>query len=338
MSILKVQEFDKLILCKKAFPAYLFLRAEYCFIDIFIKKIEKLFFINNFDKEIFYGSEFSDKEIFNSLLTLPLFSNNKIVIIKEVNKIKTVVAEILTKYLSSIVKTSCLILFYSGNWENDNVYLRKNFISKSIISKNCITVDCMSGYKNRMKEFVKSEFLKKRKIISDDIVLKIINENNNLLDISNEIEKISLFMDKDEDSVTYEHLEKISGSTKEFTLYTLLDNIENKNLKGSFLVLEKLFIEKIEPTKILFSILSIVRKLIIAKSMIYEQNVPINIVESKINLYSFYSKKFFLNLKKHDINVLKKSFKIILKADIAIKTCNIDVNTVLEELIIFICS
>ncbi|MDR3256720.1 MAG: DNA polymerase III subunit delta [Endomicrobium sp.] len=339
MPILKIQDFNKLVSSKIISPVYLFVGEEFYLIDLCLSKIEQFLTADDLNKEIFYASESSAEDILNALQTFPFLSERKVIIVKGTNKIKAVDAERLTGYLSNIIETSCLILLYSDNYKKETVAKRKEFINKCIASKNCIAVDCRKQYENEVKVFIKNEFDQRDKIVSHDVISRIVNENGtDLLNISNEIEKLSLFVGKNKKDITQNDFEKISGYTKEVNIYSLSSNIEAKDLKKTIFILEKLLSEGEEPVMILSAISSAVRKMLNAKSMIEEQGISVDDTASALRIHSFYAGSFFANLKKHNTKKLKINLKTILQADISIKTGNSDATSALEKNILSICN
>ncbi|WP_374133550.1 DNA polymerase III subunit delta [Candidatus Endomicrobiellum pyrsonymphae] len=211
-------------------------------------------------------------------------------------------------------------------------------MNKCISSKECVSVECRKQYESEVKDFIKNEFAQKSKTASQDVVARIIDENGtDLLNIANEIEKVSLFVGENKKNITQEDLEKISGYTKEANIYSLSSDIEAKDLKKAMFVLEKLLNEGEETVMILSAISSAVRKMLNAKSMIEEQNMSASEVASSLRIHSFFARAFFTNLQKHKTKTLKESLKTILNADMAIKTGSGDAISALEKAVLFIC-
>jgi DNA polymerase-3 subunit delta len=339
MNILKAQDFSKLISSQKISPVYLLAGEEFYFINMCLNEIEKLTVSEGLNREVFYASESSADDILNALQTTPFLNETRVVIVKAVNKMKAVDAEELSGYLSNIIESSCLILLYFDNYKKETVAERKEFINKCIASKNCVSVNCRKQYENEVREFIKNEFAQKGKESSYEVISRIIEENGtDLLNISNETEKLSLFVGKNKKDITQEDLEKISGYTKEINVYALSSEIEAKDLKKAMFVLENLLTEREEPVAILSAISSAVRKMLTAKSMLEEQGLSIAETASILRIHNFFVKTFFTNLKKHSTNTLKESLKTILKTDAAIKTGTNDAASALEKTIISICN
>jgi DNA polymerase-3 subunit delta len=339
MPILKIQDFNKLIASKKASPVYLFAGEEVYLIDLCLSKIEKLLAVDNLNKELFYASDSSSEDILHAVLTLPFLSDKRLVIVKGVNKMRATDAEHITRYLSKVVDSSCLVLLYLDNYKKETIAKRKELINACLSSKNCIAIDCRKQYESEAREFIKLELADKGKTASYDLISKVIDENGtNLLNISNEIEKLSLYVGKKSKEITEDDLEKVGGYTKEVNIFTLSSDIESKNLKRAMFVLEKLFTEGEDPVMILSAISSQVRKMLNAKSMLEEQDMSALEVASSLRIHSFYAGSFFSNLKKHNTETLKVALKSILQTDTAIKTGTNDAISALEKVVLSICS
>ncbi|MDR1522971.1 MAG: DNA polymerase III subunit delta [Endomicrobium sp.] len=339
MPILRIADFNKLISSKKIFPVYLFTGEETYFLDTCLKAIEKVVNVDNLNREIFYAQEVSAQDILNALQTLPFLSEKRLIIVKGVDKIKVSDVTPLSSYLLNIVETSVLVLLYNGNYKKETITKRKELISNCIFSKNCVSVECRKLYENEVKGFIKNEFGFRKKSISYDTILKMLNNNGtDLLSIVNEIEKVCLFVGEKRKEINQEDLDLISGYTKELNIYSLSSCIESKDLKKALFILNKLLIQGEEPVMILSAISSSIRKMLNAKSMLEEHSMPVDQVASNLKIHSFYSSAFFSNLKKHSTKKLKEVLKKNLEADIAIKTGLLDISFALEETIIYMCS
>ncbi|MDR1103900.1 MAG: DNA polymerase III subunit delta [Endomicrobium sp.] len=338
MPILKIQDFNKLIQSKKTSPVYLFAGEEAYLIDLCLNKIEKLLAVDDLNREVFYASDSNSEDILNAVFTLPFLSDKRLIIVKGINKMRATDAEHITRYLSNASDTSCLVLLYSDNYKKETIAKRRELVNACTSSKNCVAVDCRKQYESEAKDFIKFVLTDKGKNASSEIISRILEENGtDLLNISNEIEKLSLYVGKNKKEITENDLEKVGGYTKEVNIYALSSYIESKNLKRAIFVLEKLLNEGEEPVMVLSAISSSIRKMLNAKSMLEEQNMSASEVASSLRIHSFYAGTFFSNLKKHNTKTLKESLKSILQADTSIKTGGNDAVSALEKAILFVC-
>jgi DNA polymerase-3 subunit delta len=338
MPIIKFQDFNKLIGSKKISPVYMFAGEESYLIDLCLKKTEKLLAADDLNKEIFYAGEASSESILNALQTLPFLSERRVVIVKETNKIKASDAERLADYVSNPVDTASLVLIYSGAYKKETIAKRKELVSECASSKFCVFADCRRQYESETREFIKNEFAQRGKTVSYDVVARIIEDNGvDLLNVSQEVEKLSLFAGKDRKSITREDLERISGYGKETNVYALASHLESRDVKKALFVLEKLLAEGEESVIILSAINSSVRKMLNAKSMLEERGLDESEAASALRIHNYFAGAFFDNLRKHSFVKLKNAVKTVLKADIAIKTGVSDAASAFEKVILFVC-
>ncbi|MDR1418138.1 MAG: DNA polymerase III subunit delta [Endomicrobium sp.] len=338
MPILKIADFNKLISLKKMSPVYLFSGEETYFIDICLKSLEKIINADNLNREVFYASENSARDIINALSTLPFLSEKRLIIVKSVENIKATDAGQLSEYLLNVVETSVLVLLYNNNYKKETISKRKELINNCISSKFCVSVDCRKLYENEIKSFIKNEFNFRKKNISYESISKIIDNNGlDLLSIVNEIEKVCLFVGENKKEVSQEDLSLISGYTQELNIYSLSSCIESKDLKKALFILDKLLTQGEEPVVILSVISSSIRKMLNAKSMLEESSMSATEVASNLKIHSFYSGLFFTNLKKHDTKQLQQTLKKILETDVSIKTGLSDTSFALEKTIVYAC-
>ncbi|MDR2676895.1 MAG: DNA polymerase III subunit delta [Endomicrobium sp.] len=338
--MLNVRDFDNLISSGKTSktPVYLFAGEELYLLEKCLYKIEKSLFVNNLNREVFYSLESSIEDILSALYTpsFSFFGEKRLIIVKNINKIKSSDAEKLINYLSNTVGTSCLVLLYFDDYKKEIIEKRRKLIAKCIASKNCTSVNCRKRYHGEVTEFIKNKFLENNRTASDDVVARIIEQNGvDLLNISNEIEKLLLFVGE-EKNITVEDLIKICGYTKKINMYTLSFFIESKNFNKAMFVLEKLLTAGEDPIIILSVIASTIRRMLDAKSLIEEQFMSTVDVATKLKIHNFRAKEFFENLKSHNVHILKMSLQKILEADISIKTGNGNVRSALERIILYL--
>ena len=108
--------------------------------------------------------------------------------------------------------------------------------------------------------------------------------------------------------------------------------IESKNIKKSIVVLKSLIEEGEEPVVILSFVHRAIRRLLTAKSLIEEMGLPKDEVSRKLVLHRFFDKNFFQLLGKFTMGELKRDIRLVLEADLEIKSSSRPQEAVLEEL------
>ncbi len=337
MKFSTVSMFRKNLSAKKISPVYFLAGEEPFLLEDSLKRIEKVVNTDDLNREIFQATECSGNDILNSVETLPFLTDKRIVILKMANKLKNDDFKIITKIIENPVDTSCFIIIFPEKIKN-STSKRKDLITLCEKSDNCYCVDCKKLYEKDVKNFIQEEFNNRGKNIEPDVVQQIINDTGlDLQNVSNEIEKISLYLGKEKQTVTVEDFVKISGFTKEINIFMLTNAIEEKNVKYSLFIVEQMLKTGESAIGLLSTISGAVRKMLTAKSLMEEKNYTMQDALNYVRVYSYFQYKYAANLSKYSLVHLKKCLKEILKTDIALKTGKTDDKSAIENLVLFIC-
>ncbi|MBR3628191.1 MAG: DNA polymerase III subunit delta [Elusimicrobia bacterium] len=337
MKFSTVSMFRKNLSAKKICPIYFLAGEENFLLDDCLKRIEKIINIDDLNREVFQATESSGRDILNSVETLPFLTEKRIVVLKMANKLKNEDFKIVEQIIENPVDTTCFIIVFQDKVKN-STSKRKDLIAICEKSNNCYCVDCKKPYEKDVKAFIQEEFNNRGKTIDLDVVQQIVNDTGlDLQNVSNEIEKISLYLGKDKKNVTVEDFVKISGFTKEINIFMLTNSIEEKNLKYSLFIIEQMLKTGEKAIGLLSAISNAVRKMLIAKSLMEEKNYTSQDALNYIRVYAYFQYKYLNNLSKYTLLHLKKCLKEILKTDVALKTGKTDDKSAIENLVLFIC-
>ena len=329
--------FRKNLSAKKLAPIYFLAGEEPFLLEDSLKRIEKVVNTDDLNREVFQATECSGADILNSVETLPFLTDKRIVVLKMANKLKNDDFKIITKIIENPVDTTCFVIIFPEKIKN-STSKRKDLIALCEKSDSCYCVDCKKLYEKDVKNFIQEEFNSRGKNIEPDVVQQIINDTGlDLQNVSNEIEKISLYLGKDKQTVTVEDFVKISGFTKEINIFMLTNAIEKKNLKYSLFIVEQMLKTGESAIGLLSTISGAIRKMATAKSLMEEKNYTSQDALNYVRVYSYFQYKYAANLAKYSLVHLKKCLKEILKTDIALKTGKTDDKSAIENLVLFIC-
>ena len=337
MKFSTVSMFRKTLSKKKIYPIYFLAGEDGFLLEDSLKKIEKIINTDDLNREVFQATESSGNDILNSIETLPFLTDKRVVILKSANKLKNDDFKIITQIIENPVDTACFIIVFPDKVKN-STSKRKDLISLCEQSDNCCCVDCKKPYEKDVKAFIQEEFNNRGKSIEPDVVQQIINDTGlDLQNVSNEIEKISLYLGKEKTSVTVEDFIKISGFTKEINIFMLSNAIEEKNLNYSLFIVEQMLKTGESAIGLLSTISNTVRKMLTAKSLMEEKNYTSQDALNYIRVYAYFQYKYLNNLSKYTLLHLKRCLKEILKTDVALKTGKTDDKSAIENLVLFIC-
>jgi DNA polymerase-3 subunit delta len=183
-----------------------------------------------------------------------------------------------------------------------------------------------------MAEWVRAEVTGRKKTIAYEAVTYLIQESgSSLMDLHNELEKLFLFVG-DKKEIGLGDVESMSGHTKQSNVFQLTEAIESKNIKLSVSVLKSLLREGEAPVLILTFAHRAIRRLLTAKSLMEEMGMNRDEVGRKLFLHKFFDRNFFQLLGKYTMKELRKDMRLVLEADIELKSSSRPEEAVLEEL------
>ena len=203
-------------------PVYILVGDDFFLQQNILKSLYKSFPTDN--KEIFYGdSRRSEREqiaqnFLEELYSVGLFSDKKIVVFREINKLQSKYQKRLLKYFDSIDKNTLLILTAENK--------RSNFVKTLIKKATNITV--YTPFPDKYSRFVSRVIRRKGYRIEPGALDILISEtNDSMTHTFSELEKITLSLEKGA-KITTDQIEKIVGGEKEYQIYDFLDAVGNK--------------------------------------------------------------------------------------------------------------
>ena len=311
----------------KILPLYYFFGEDTYSLSLGIKAIEDAvspFIASDFDKDVCYSEDRNLQDVINAARAFPFGSQKKLIIFKEVEKVKD--KKLLEVYIPSPPEFTVLVLVHNGVITNltsspFNLLLENNFLFEAKELKGGDLIDWVI-------ELVRS---KGRQISNENAMLLADISGENRLIIESQLEKIITFLG-DKTEITFNAINDVSASFKEYTIFNLQNAVFQKDkataLKIAFNLLEK----GAEATYII----SMLTKYFIGLSQIRELNekkIP-DVEASKIvGAHPFYLKNFQRASVLFTNNDLVKVMEALLKADISIKTTTTDPKTVISLLI-----
>ena len=271
------------------------------------RKICSFYKNNNFSekKNFVVDTDFSSEELQNEIELIPLFKENRIIILNIVsNSMPQKIKEILqNSKIPDDLKIIVKLDKQTSSFKKTNFY---EFCSNS----NCV-IEVFELKGNDLKDWVKQKFFINKLKYSDEIFDKIINKSEgNTLSIAQELYKMSLMELNDLNNYF-----DIIQSDYKFSEYDLLDSCLNHNLSKSLKILNYLQSVNFPEPYILFLLHNEVKKIYSLSN------------NSKLEVYiPSYRVKIYQNLLSHiDISVLLDLIEYCHEIDKNIKTGSISI-------------
>lgn len=225
-----VREFDK----GTIHHAYLFTGTEDYLIDTGLKRLtDKLVdpATKEFNHDIFYASQVDAGKIIDAASAYPMLADTRVVVVKELHKLSPSDMEVLSGYVAKQPATTRFIFITEK-------FNARGKVQATFKSHTCF-VECKPLYDNQIPDWIKHYAKENNCDISHKACLLIQSYvGNNLRAIVNEIEKLRLNVTGSK--IEEEHIQKVVGLSRKFSVFNLNDALGNRELDKSLLILNKM--------------------------------------------------------------------------------------------------
>lgn len=210
-------------------PCYLVSGDDYYLFDKALSMITKAMDLQleDFNKSVFDDDNFAMQTVLNACEILPMGSNKRLVIVKNITKINENDKNLLENYLKTPCKSTVLLILDFNN----------KFTS---IQKLCEFVDAKRMDKSLARSIVVNDLAKRGKQISAEAVEVLLDYcNGYLTNVMNEIDKL-VFYDMHESLVTKKTVETVVNKNVEFAVFELTEALGKRNLDKALNLLSQM--------------------------------------------------------------------------------------------------
>jgi DNA polymerase-3 subunit delta len=278
--------------------------------------------------EVYSGASTPLSTIIDDARTVPFLGNQKVILIREAEKLAPSGQEVLLAYLKNPNPKTILIL------TGDTITLEKNH--RAVFRKHGLVMEFKHPYSNEVPAWIKHMAQDLGKSISNHTT-QLLQElvGSRLQDLSNELEKLSLYSGERKE-ITREDLETVISTLKVESVFELTDYIGNRKTAKALIALSQLTESGEPPLKILALITRQFRMITKAR-LLLEQGIPPEKIKHSLNIKDFIWKKLSPQVNKFSRKKLEKCFQRLWGTDVALKTQSIPKKIILEQLIIDLC-
>lgn len=176
-----------------------------------------------FNQTILYGKDTDAGQLINLARSFPMMSEHQLIVLKEAQNLDKI--EQLELYVKNPLPSTILVL----NYKNGTLDKRKKLYAE--ISKNgqIFQSDKIPEYK--IPAFI-NEYLREKGLKIDQKSAQMLTDylGNDLSKITNEIDKLRIFMPQGQTQITAELIEQNIGISKDFNNFELLKALVDKNI------------------------------------------------------------------------------------------------------------
>ncbi|KAK3604992.1 hypothetical protein CHS0354_000657 [Potamilus streckersoni] len=304
-----------------ALPVYFFYGEEEFMIDEAVHLIKKAFFDankeNSTDYALLWGNEVSVGNIISVASSYSMFSNKKLIVVRNFSKIKinAVEQKALEHYISNPLLSTTLILLGYGLTDKDLQKASYRMLKEIAMAfpKFKSPFEFISLYLERLDW----------KITSDALALFSEYVGNDSREISNEINKMLLFLnEKQEKLIESKDISKIVGVSKDYNIFALQNELMKKNLRTSAAIVIMILQRDKDAMNAMVAYLSSFFLKLLKIKALPPQSMDSAELATKIGLYGgqiYFVKQYKEYASSFSVDKIEKIFKKLHEIDLKLK-------------------
>jgi len=282
--------------------------------------------LKSFNLDFVQARETKAEEIINLCATLPFGSQKRMIVVYDIQKLHPRHKDELSKYFPHIPESSCLVVISNRVDKRLKFYqdLKKSAteVEFSLLSDE----EVLDWINERVKKYHK-------KIDSKGIELLLEAVGNNLYELSNELEKLAIYV-QEKELIDLEDIENVVGYTKTENIFQLNQAIGEKKLNQALKILKDLSLSKGKETSIIFMLGNHFLKLYQIKAST-EKNIY-NLAHL-LRIYYGLVQEYQNQAKNFSLEQLEKGLSLIYQADSDLKSGKMPQKLLIELLIYELC-
>ena len=244
--IYRIDELRKGFTEERFSPAYFFSGDEEYLKEELIQVLHKTFINDNWavlDRVLYYGGEASIGDVIQSLLTPPIASKRKLIILRDLHKLKENEKKELLQYVKNPQSESCLVMIVP------KVNLKEGFYGQ--LSRYATSCIFYKPFDWNLPKWVK-EYISQKGYTMEEKALRFFLETTftDLGNLANELEKIILYVGEKK-RISLQDLSFVMGHSRRNDVFHLTKAIGKGDVAQGLRFLENLLLWNERPTVIL---------------------------------------------------------------------------------------
>ncbi len=282
--------------------------------------------LKSFNLDFLQARGIKAEQIINLCATLPFGSKKRMVVVYESQKLHPSQKDELLKYLPHFPQTSCLVLLTNTIDKRLKFYQGLKKIAAEVDFSPLRDEEVTAWIKQRVEKYGK-------KITSEGAEFLIDAAGNNLYELSNELEKLTLYT-KDQEQIKLEDVESVVGYTRTENVWQLNHAIVEKNTSRALKILKDLSLSKERQTSITYRLSEHFLRLYQVKAS-SDQNVYH--LAQELRTYAGAIAEAQNQAKAFTLEKLEKGISLLYQADSDLKSGRIPEKLLMELLVYQLC-
>jgi DNA polymerase-3 subunit delta len=308
------QDLDKQIKTGSLLPVYFLYGDEPFLVDRAARRIMEQAIdpaMKDFNLNVYYGAECKGTEILDTAQTLPMFSDRRLVVVRQTDKLPVATQEGLLPYLANPCPETCL-LFLAAKPD-----LRRKFFAE--LKKQQGTLEFKKLYDNKLVPFISAEAQTQgKKIDGAGAEMLAFLVGNNLQELVSQIEKAALYVGT-RPVIGVDDVKAIVSQSKEYSAFELARFMGEKNLPKALATLQSMLQNGEEAIMILGALASHFRRIWRIRELLDQKITPVDI-SKQLKIHQFFLNEQISQARKYSVTELEVLFERLYQGDVGIKT------------------
>lgn len=283
----------------------------------------------DFNLNVYYATEAKGDEICEAALSLPMFSERRVVWIKRAESLSAAASEILLSYLQQPSPYTCLVLQAAKLDQRKKLFLE--------LKKQAVLVEAKKLYENQVPEFIVAEVKERgRRISSDAVEMLAYLVGTNLQEMVAQVEKSILFIGERQE-VTVADVRAIVSDTKVDSIFEFTDAIGARQVDKALRCLHTILRDNGAPLYVLNMLVRHFRQIWVVRSLLDRRISSPDDIAREAGMQPFVARKTIPQAKNFQPAQLQDLFQSFIATDLALKGGSGMPELVLERLVLKIC-
>lgn len=285
--------------------------------------------IRDFNLNVFYAADDDMEKVRDAVETLPMMCARRVVVLKGAHHLKAKEFEQLLPIIESPVDSTVFVMV------SDSIDQRLRFFKQ--FSQNGILVQFQRPYDNQIPSWISTLAKRHGKAVNTEAV-ELIHQmvGSNLIDIDNELRKLSQFVG-DRKDVSIEDVKQVVSTIRVDTVFQLANAIGNNDRSSALDHLANLLGHGESPIGILALVSRHIRILMLIKEGLRE-GLSSGQLGTRVGVPPFFMKQYLEQSRQWSDEKLSDAHTALLHTDRALKSSPVTPHIWLENFILKTCS
>ena len=265
----------------------------------------------DFNFTVLYGKECKAEQILDNAMTLPMFAERRVILVKRAEELQAEQLEQLIPYLKSPSPDTCLV------FHGSKIDQRRKFFLE--LKKTDYLVEYKKLKEEQLPRFVQAEAeLAGKRIEAAATDLLVYYTGNSLRELVSQIEKLAVYSGK-RGVITIDDVRSMASDTKIDTAFELADALGNRNLDRAVRQMQTIVRDADALFPLVGALARHFRQLTMLKELL-DDKVPQDEISKRLKINPYFLKGMLQQAKRFRMVEFRKIFTLLHDLDVGLKS------------------